>query len=121
MTTATMTNEALYAKAHEAGMAAGKAALPTPMIVRDEMTDHVYPPVMDGVCGFAWVTIRPANSPFARWLKQRGLGHKGYHGGWEYWVSGFGQSYERKYAYARAFSKVLGEAGIKAYAGGRLD
>lgn len=121
--------QALFAKADAAGQAAGEAHAPQPMYVvqRENPFDDnspivkAYPPVMDGVCGFAWVNIRPGNSSFASWLRKRGLGHKGYHGGWEYWVRGFGQSYERKMAYARAFAAVLSEAGIQAYASGRLD
>lgn len=121
--------QALFDKAHAAGMVAGEGARPTPMhvVVRahpfDDSSPIVkrYPPVMDGVCGFAWVNVRPGNSSFANWLRKTGKGHKGYHGGWEYWVSGFGQSYERKVGYAHAFAEVLREAGVQAYGSGRLD
>lgn len=119
---------ALYQRAHEAGMAAGEAARPRPMVVvqRENPLDDSspivkqYEPVMDGVCGFAWIKVRPANSSFGRWLRSRG--HSlAYQGGVSIWVRGFGQSYERKMAYAHAFAQVLEEAGIKAYAEGRLD
>ena len=33
----------------------------------------------------------------------------------------YGQSYERKYAHARAMAAVLREAGVNAYGEGRLD
>ena len=80
-----------------------------------------YAPVMDGVCGFAWVVVRPAGSSFGRWLRKE-RGHSlAYGGGVSIWVGSFGQSYERKYAYARAFAGVLEEAGIEAYAQSRLD
>ena len=121
--------QALFDKAHAAGMAAGEAHSPVPMHVvqREHPFDDSspivkrYPPVMDGVCGFGWVNVSPGNSSFANWLRKQGYGHKAYYGGWEYWVGEFGQSYERKMAYARAFAKVLSEAGIKAYASGRVD
>lgn len=121
--------QVLFDKAHAAGMDAGEKARPRPMVVvqREHPFDDSspiikrYPPVMDGLCGFAWVNVRPGNSSFANWLRKSGRGHKGYHGGWEYWVGAFNQSYERKMAYAHAFAEILREAGIKAYAGGRLD
>jgi hypothetical protein len=38
-----------------------------------------------------------------------------------YWVSVFGQSVDRKAAFAGAYAKVLRENGIQATAGDRLD
>jgi hypothetical protein len=121
---------ALYAKAREAGLAAGKGAKPEPMYVvqrADPLDDSsrivkAYAPVADGPCGFAWVTVKPGNSRFANWLKANGLGHTDhYYGGVSVWVRDFGQSYERKGAYAGAFAKVLSDAGITAYAMDRMD
>jgi hypothetical protein len=80
-----------------------------------------YAPVMDGVCGFASVIVRPGNSSFANWLRKQGKGYKSYYGGWEYSVHAFNQSLERKEAYARSFAAVLSEAGIKAYVSSRMD
>lgn len=124
MTTTKTDHEALYARAHQAGMTAGNTAIPTPMVVRQMGANgevvKTYPPVMDGPCGFGWVTVRPGTSSFARFLKTKGH-RKAYNGGVEIWVREFGQSYERKVAYARAFAEVLREAGINAYGGGRLD
>jgi hypothetical protein len=116
----------LFATAHAAGMAAGEAAAPTPMHVvrRDVVTGQItkrYAPVMDGVCGFAWINVRPGNSPFANWLKKNTHASPAYQGGVEYWVREFNQSMERKEAFARAFARVLQEAGITAYAGSRMD
>ena len=121
--------QALFNKAHAAGMAAGEAVRPVPMQVVQRLHPlddsspvvKVYEPVMDGVCGFAWVNIRPGNSSFANWLRKQGKGHKGYYGGWEYWVGAFNQSLERKMAYADAFARILEEAGIQAYPGSRMD
>lgn len=119
----------LWVRAHSAGLRAGYDAIPQPMTVvsrEDPLNDNSpvrqswYVP--EGVCGFAWVNVRPANSSFARYLKQCHGAHKAYAvGGVELWVHNFGQSYERKLAYARAFADVLNEAGVKAYASGRLD
>jgi hypothetical protein len=111
----------LFDKAYAAGVAAAEAITPVPMIVQDAQTGHVYAPVMDGVCGFAWVNVRPGNSAFARYLKKECGATKGYYGGVNYRVYGYGQSYEKKSAFADAFAAVLSEAGITAYAEGRLD
>lgn len=121
--------EDLHQRAHAAGMAAGEAALPTPMHVVQRVNpfDDNSPVkrdcglVMDGVCGFAWIKIRPATGSFARWAKTQGLGHKAYTGGYDIRVRGFGQSMERKAAYADAYAAVLNEAGIKAYSESRMD
>lgn len=121
--------ESLHREAHAAGMAAGEAARPTPMIVQEHANPlddnspviREYAPVMDGVCGFGIVRIRPGNSAYARWIKAAGLGRKGYTGGVEIWVRAFGQSAERKGAYADSYAAVLREAGISAYSETRLD
>ena len=120
----------LFRKAHEAGMAAGAATTPAPMVVNKHASplDDSSPVVKswvvpDGVCGFAWVTIRPATSAAARYAKEfikRGV-HKGYHGGIEIMVHEFGQSLTRKEAYARAYARVLEAAGIRATADSRID
>ena len=78
--------------------------------------------VADGMCGFAWINIKPARGKFVKYLKDNNIGRKdSYYGGWTIWVSGFGQSVDRKSAYARAFAKVLGDNGITAYNMSRLD
>lgn len=119
---------ALYKSAHAAGMAAGKAAVPTPMTVYSaDLFDRPIPGtptyyVPDGPCGFAWISVRPGNSAFANWLKKNDLGRTdSYAGGVSVWVRDFGQSHARKVAYADAFARVLTDAGITAYAADRLD
>ncbi len=77
--------------------------------------------VADGVCGFAWIKIRPANSSFALWAKKAGIAKPAYGGGLQIWVSGYGQSMQKKEAYAAAYAKVLSEAGIKAHSESRMD
>jgi hypothetical protein len=111
----------LYNLAHVAGQTAAEKSVPPVMIVTDAQTGYKYPPVMDGPCGFGWITVRPGNSSFARWLVKNGLASKAYEGGVQIWVGAYGQSYVRKIAYAHAFSEVLAGAGIRAYGVGRLD
>jgi len=120
----------IYAEAHSAGMSAGNKCKPTPMIVGQPTTplgdDIDYEKetwyVGDGVCGFAWVNIKPARGKFVTWMKKNDVGRKdNYYGGWTVWVSGFGQSMARKEDYARAFSKVLNDYGITAYSMSRMD
>ena len=58
-------------------------------------------------CGFAWVTVRPGNCSFAIWLKKNKGARAGYNGGVQIWISKFGQSHDKKKAYARAFADKL--------------
>jgi len=122
--------EEVYRKAFVAGMGAGHAAAPTPMVVGSPSTpfgnDVDYSKktyyVPDGVCGFAWVTVRPGTSAFAKWLAKTGKARKAYEGGMQIWVSQFGQSMQRKEAFAAAMAETLrSELGVNAYAGSRMD
>jgi len=76
-----------------------------------------------GVCGFAWVNIKPGNSAFARWLVKNGLARKDdYYGGVTIWVHEFGQSLQRKEAYAHTFANALREYGLRrVYGQSRMD
>ena len=122
----------LYNEAKMAGLKAGAAVEVVPMIV----AEHTNPlndnsPVKKayfvegGVCGFAWVNVKPGNCPFANWLKKNNLGRTSdYYGGVMVWESGdnyFGQSMTRKEAFCYAFAEVIRKAGIKAYASSRMD
>lgn len=122
--------------AHAAGMAAGNAITPTPMIVRNgsimvngvpldpsRADNTVIDVVADGVCGFAWVTVHPGTSSFARWAIKEKNARKEYGGGvCLTWVSYFNQSMTRKEAYAQAFAEVLRDRlGVKAYSHSRMD
>ena len=120
----------IYADAHAQGVKAGNACSPTPMIVGQPTTplgndidyekDVHY--VSDGVCGFAWVNIKPARGKFVKYLKDNDIGRKdSYYGGYTIWVSGFGQSLARKESYARAFANHLNKNGITAYSMSRMD
>jgi len=120
--------QALYNSADRAGQAAAEKMVPQAMVVSqhaDVLSDaspvvkQWYVP--DGVCGFAWVKVMPGNSPFANWLKKQKLARKAYGGGVDIWVSAYGQSMQKKEAYAHAFASVVSEAGFKAYSGSRMD
>jgi len=124
------TPQEIYSEAHSAGLAAGHGCTPTPMVVGQPTTplgndidyekDTYY--VADGVCGFAWVNIKPARGKFVKFLKDNNIGRKDcYYGGYTMWVSEFGQSMHRKENYARAFTSVLRENGLTAYNMSRLD
>ena len=83
---------------------------------------YSYPPIADGVCGFGWILIKPANSPFANWCLKQGIGRRSqYERGFVINVSDFRQSLLKKEAYAHAFAAVLSAAGIRAYGCSRID
>lgn len=120
--------DALYKRAHEAGIDAGVAKIPTPIVVERHANplNDASPVVQSwfvpqGLCGFASIKF-PANTAFAKRLIEKGHAHKSSGTGAYIWVGEFGQSVEQKEAYAQAFAKVLREAGIqKVYAESRLD
>jgi hypothetical protein len=130
-----MTNQELWNKAKEAGRQAVNELTPKPMIVQEHenMLDDSSPVkkewfVADGVCGFAWVNIRPASRAgkndcdMVRWLRSNSIGrYDDYTKAWCYWISEYNQSMQKKEAYAEAMARVLSDDGIKAYAGSRLD
>ena len=112
----------LYQDACEAGRAAAARVTPAPMIVREDIPGGRSWTVADGPCGFAWITVTPGNCSFALWLKKQGIARRNYgEPGVIIWVSEYDQSMIRKSAYANAFAEVIRAAGIKAYAGSRLD
>ena len=100
---------AVWSAADAAGVAAAKAVVPNPMVVVAAGGGESWH-VSEGVCGFAWVTVKPGNHSFANWLKKECGCGKAYGGGVSVWVSAFGQSHTRKCEYARAFAKSLREA-----------
>jgi len=119
----------IFAHAHRAGIEAGNAVDPMPMVVGTPTTflgnDIDYSKktyyVPEGMCGFAWVVIRPANSSIARHAAKLGIGSSAYGGGMEISVHDHGQSYERKQKHASAYAAVLREYGIEASPHSRLD
>lgn len=126
MTNRTITEAAFNAVLHLAlheGEKAYQECVPVPVQFRTRNT--VFAPCPEGNCGFAWVTIKPATSAFARWLKKQVNDqyriHKGCYGGLELWPAGRSQSHERKLAWAEAVACRLRAADVEAYAGDRLD
>ena len=120
--------ESLYIQAHDAGNNAVTQTTVTPMIVTqaanplDDSSAVVNAWVVnDGVCGFASVIIKPANSKFAKFLVANQLARKHYAGGVSMSIFDFNQSLTKKEAYAYAFAKVLNDNGITAYVDSRMD
>jgi hypothetical protein len=118
----------LLSNARTAGELAGAAVMPVAMTVNTANILTGQPDgrqswhVPEGVCGFAWIAVRPATSRFALWLIRNGFGRRdSYAGGLRINVSQFGQSLQRKEAYAEAFAEVLRAAGFNAYAQSRMD
>jgi hypothetical protein len=118
----------IYKEAHEAGVEAVKTVKLPQFVVGQPTTplgndiDYTKPTyILNGLCGFAWVSIFPARGSFVTYLKSKGLGGKAYGGGYQIWVSDYGQSVDLKSAYASAFANVLQKYGIKAYGESRLD
>ena len=116
---------ALYNQAHLAGMIAGNACNPTPMGVYNANPITGQPLsrvciVPDGVCGFAWIKIK-GNDAFGRAMKKNGKASPAHDKGLTVWVSDFGQSMQRKIAYANAFANVLEQNGVWAFADDRMD
>lgn len=108
-----------YEAAHVVAVEAGRFAADTVMV--PVMIVEGYAPVLDGVCGFAWVNV-PGNSGFGRWAKKTGLMRKAYAGGVQLWVSDYGQSMTRKEAFAYAYADSLRASGVEnVYAGSRMD
>lgn len=120
----------IHNEAVAAGMVAGNGHTPTPMIVGSPSTfmgndvDPNQPTyfVESGVCGFAWVSIRPARGKFVTFLKKAGIGRRDeYAGGYRIPCHDFGQSLEKKSKYTGAYAKVLRNHGIEAYSDSRMD
>lgn len=120
--------DTIYNAAQAQGALAGAEHAPTPMTVvqhanpmDDSSEVQRYWDVPSGVCGFAWVVVRPRTSSFARWLVKRGLAKRDYYGGVSIWIRQYNQCYEKKLAHASAMANYLQSVGIKAYAHDRLD
>jgi hypothetical protein len=120
----------VFAKAEAAGRVAADACTPRPMVVGEakhilsNQIDYTRPThiIEGGVCGFAWVIVRPGNSPFANWLKATERGTKdSYYGGVNIWIGDYGQSMERKLAHAAAMAASLNGSGFVAQSMSRMD
>jgi len=122
----------LIQAAHEAGVAAAEAHQPRAMVVGHAKSlfgneiDRSKPTyvVPGGVCGFAWVNIKPGNCKLANWMKKNKFARPdSYYGGVTVRVAGYGQSMEKKEAYGRAYAEVIQNSGeVKsAYMSSRMD
>lgn len=123
-------------EAHQAGVAAVEQLKVVPMIVGEETSffsgklDYSKPTyfVEDGVCGFAWVNVYPANKGNTKLGKEErklletaGFRKNDYERCHQLWISSYNQSMQKKEAYAGAYAKVLRDYGFRAYSGSRLD
>jgi hypothetical protein len=120
--------DSIFYSAHNAGNAAVTQTAVTPMIVSQQanpLNDNSETinqwVVNDGVCGFASVIIKPANSKFAKFLVANSLARKAYSGGVSMSIRDFNQSLTKKEAYAEGFAKVLRDNGINAWVDSRMD
>jgi hypothetical protein len=119
----------IFDEAWKAGEEAASALIPVGMFVGQPTTmfgndiDFTKPVdyIPDGVCGFAWVKLRPANSPFANWLKKNGKARKAYDGGVDIWIGSYNQSMQKKEAHAAAMAESIRSHGISAYSMSRMD
>ncbi len=110
-------------KADVAGMKAAEKCTLQMLLVKGYENDP-FP-----ICGFAWVNFKPATTRFVRFMKKEGLVNKAYEGGANLWVSKFGQSYDKKLAYAHAYANTIQneivlsglDPSLNVYGSGRLD
>jgi hypothetical protein len=75
-------------------------------------------------CGFAWVSLKPATTRMARYLKSQNLAKRNYgESGLMVWnpSGNYTQAMGAKEEGAYAFAKVLCDHGINAYASSRMD
>lgn len=100
----TITNAQFLAVHVEAAKASAAAALAENAAPGDERSRGLD-------CGFAWVTLRPANHPFVRALKSAGIGSKGYPSGWQLWAS---TALHREGAQSIRVRKAAADAYVKA-------
>lgn len=111
----------IFNKARIAATIAFRDCKPNPVIfgqAKDLFSNEMVPGteelVMDGLCGFAWINIKPARGEFVKFLKRNNIGHPGVYGGWtisayNVGIPGSSQSMERKEAGCKAFVAVIKE------------
>jgi hypothetical protein len=102
----------IFLEASLAAQVAFDECVPVPMVLIGYIRDEV---VIDGVCGFAWIHIKPARGELVKWLKDNNKGNKSYVGS-GYELSSYAicrpdqigsQSMERKKAACTAFVAVI--------------
>lgn len=110
----------VFSEAQTAALSHFHQCTPVPVIfgqAKDLFSSEIIPGteeyVSDGVCGFAWVNIKPARGPLVKYLKSKGIGRPGTYGGYSLSSyncipgSGSSQSMQRKEAGCRAFVEVV--------------
>jgi len=110
--------DTLWNEACKQGNEAANNHTPQTMVVSSDTTQWVVP---EGVCGFAEIRLPKGNTSFAHWAKKNADFSKHYYGGLYYWVSGYGQSMEKKETFARKACEVLNAGGIDCYPTSRMD
>ena len=123
----------LWKEACEKAEQASSSANPHPEGGKYIVQEHINPlddssPVTqqwempNGLCGFAWIMIRPGNCAFANWLKKN-TEHKysDYHKGVMIFMHHGNQSIVRKEAAASAMAKVFHQNDIECSVYSRLD
>lgn len=122
--------ESIWNEAWQAGVNAANKCAVVPMLVGSPTTplgsqlDYSKPVefVSDGVCGFAWVQVKPGTSSFAKWLVKEGFARRdSYYGGVSVWIGDYNQSMQRKEAHASAMAEVFRKHEINAYCMSRMD
>ena len=108
-----------FQEALKIGRKAGLGETPVPMMVYGK--DQAFL-VEGGVCGFAWIEIRPARGPLVTYLKKSKQGYySAYERAYIFNIHDFGQSMTRKEAMAEAMAAHLRKCGYNVYAGSRID
>lgn len=122
--------QSIWNEAQQAGVNAANKCAVVPMLVGAPTTplgtelDLSKPVefVADGVCGFAWVSVKPGTSSFAKWLVKNNLARRdSYAGGVCIWIGDYNQSMQRKEAHAYAMAEVFRKHDIRAYGASRMD
>ena len=104
----------IHTLAHENGVQRGNAKTPTPMVLEKWGT------IWDGQCGFGWVSLPNARTPFARWALKSSIGVPT-RPGVQISSKLSTQSIEKNRAYAEGYAEVLKANGIECRAESRLD
>lgn len=108
-----------FENALKVGRKAGLGETPVPMTVFGNDQAYV---VEDGVCGFAWIEIRPAKGGLVTYLKKSKQGYySSYQKAYIFNIHDFNQSLTRKEAMAYAMAAYLCNCGYNVCANSRID
>lgn len=106
--------EVILKSALNQGVIRSNSVVPAPMVVEQHanMMDDNSPVVQqwcepNGVCGFGWVQVSPANCSFANWLKTKGYKYSSYDKAVLLHSPLMTQSLERNYSWACGVADYL--------------